>query len=629
MKKLKKYSLEGFAFDKKQAWRKLSSKIHAGSPGKAATELIQNAIDASDASVPFTDRTIRIETTPKSFSVIDYGMGFTEEKLRILLTMGATDKANDDDKLGNYGLGFYSLFNRALGTQKVELITKIQDTVIRLIFTVIDPDEMPLLKIEELSDKIDYGTRIFVTFSRKYSSVESCLYYAKKAANNFPANIIVNNKKYKTIWLDAQLRGWHMFENENCLGFLRPGSFNFNKIVAYCKFTRILSLPTGLMVHGYGKPEFNLNDYHEFPYFPGIDCIINCNNLNLTISRDGFYLDMAYFNMKDLIKKEIFKLMLSFDFEKNLQVTLANMFIFRKDLRTFLETGKLYCNSTAQGEVLEQLSKVKIFRLSGKREFFSLHDLKNMLSANTPLFYSPNKKNIDYLAGNYKHDYILLCERVTAEGGANEFWKKLLGDIFKDIVNLDTIQEDNALIKKLVDRGIIDKDVLSPLVSFIGEKKLRNTEFEFLSELGLLLNNKEVLKAIEKNLFIEVDSIRPVFFEVEKEGAYISSGFFNEDEQAISDEFISNFVRNKKDKTQILKSNELLLGLRKDHILIEQLIKSKDEQRAYYALTIVASEITASQKLIVPYSNFFHLKKEALAKEIRNALINTLIINAA
>ena len=128
MKKLKKYSLEGFAFDKKQAWRKLSSKIHAGSPGKAATELIQNAIDASDASVPFTDRTIRIETTPKSFSVIDYGMGFTEEKLRILLTMGATDKANDDDKLGNYGLGFYSLFNRALGTQKVELITKIQDT---------------------------------------------------------------------------------------------------------------------------------------------------------------------------------------------------------------------------------------------------------------------------------------------------------------------------------------------------------------------------------------------------------------------------------------------------------------------------------------------------------------------
>ena len=53
-------------------------------------------------------------------------------------------------------------------------------------------------------------------------------------------------------------------------------------------------------------------------------------------------------------------------------------------------------------------------------------------------------------------------------------------------------------------------------------------------------------------------------------------------------------------------------------------MESKDPQRAYYALTFLAHELTLCQKRLAPYSQFYHIVKERLANDMRRALMTQL-----
>jgi hypothetical protein len=186
------------------------------------------------------------------------------------------------------------------------------------------------------------------------------------------------------------------------------------------------------------------------------------------------------------------------------------------------------------------------------------------------------------------------------------------------------------MIQSLVEKGIVSPDSLSPKVEFVGEKRISNTENLFLEEINQILKNEEIIKAIEDNLYLSINSIKAVFFEIQKEGAYISTGIFDQSMAPVTDNYISNFERKEKSgENAHIQNADVLLGLRKDHPLIQQLISSENSHKAYFALTYIAHELAFCQRLLVPYSSFFHFTKEKLASEMRKALMNSLFKKAA
>ena len=253
-----------------------------------------------------------------------------------------------------------------------------------------------------------------------------------------------------------------------------------------------------------------------------------------------------------------------------------------------------------------------------------------MLTKDYPLFYSPNQLNVRWLGGAFKHDFVLLPERCQMENGANNFYKSIFSSVFDEIVDLDIIQGNNVLIQELVKKGIVQKNALSPKINFIGERRISAMENKLLEEINIILKNKMVIRAIEENLYLQLHSVQAVFFEIQKEGAYISTGIFDRNRQPISDDFISNLEKKESNSEVSLQhSQHVLLGLRKDHPLIQQLVFSKNEHKAYFALTYIAHELAFCQKLLVPHSSFFHFTKEKLAADLRKALMENLFNQAA
>lgn len=253
-----------------------------------------------------------------------------------------------------------------------------------------------------------------------------------------------------------------------------------------------------------------------------------------------------------------------------------------------------------------------------------------MLTKGYPMFYSPNKLNVRWLGGAFKHDYVLLPERCQMENGANNFYKSIFSQVFDEIVDLDTIQGNNRLIQKLVEKGIVPKKALSPKIAFVGERRIKPEENNLLEEINLILKNENVIKAIEQNLYLKINSVQAMFFEIKKEGAYISTGIFDSDRKPITDDFISNLEkREESNEVSLYKKHDVLLGLRKDHPLIHQLTQSENPQKAYFALTYIAHELAFCQRLLVPHSSFFHFAKEKLAADLRKALIEHLFNQVA
>jgi len=332
----------------------------------------------------------------------------------------------------------------------------------------------------------------------------------------------------------------------------------------------------------------------------------------------------------ETLNTEFYKLLNDIQFELNTQLVLANLYILQREIRNFINSKNLYNPEFEEKRnVIKRLTEAPVFRVTGMRNPVSLMHMKSLLTNGIPLFYSPNKFNLQWLGGNFRHDFILLPERCYIENGAPDFYGKMLNCFFDDVINLDEIQGNNVLIKKLVDRGIVSKEALSPDVKFIGEKRLNGAEAEFLDQINQMLEKPAIKDVIETNLYLPVHNIRASFFEIQKEGAYISTGLFDHNYKPISDDFISN-LRETDDKTSFCrKPADVLLGLQKNHPLIRELIAGNDPCKLYYALTYIAHELVFCQKLLAPHSPFFHVVKERLAAQMRKALMTDLLGKAS
>jgi hypothetical protein len=116
---------------------------------------------------------------------------------------------------------------------------------------------------------------------------------------------------------------------------------------------------------------------------------------------------------------------------------------------------------------------------------------------------------------------------------------------------------------------------------------------------------------------------------MEETGCRISSGLFDENGKPLNEKFISNLLEsvndNENQSRMLTQKAKILLGLNLKHPFIQYLISMNDAQRNYYGLTYLAHELALCQKMLVPYSPFYHLVKQKLAQDMRKALIKNLL----
>ena len=310
------------------------------------------------------------------------------------------------------------------------------------------------------------------------------------------------------------------------------------------------------------------------------------------------------------------------------QIILANQYIFRYNLKNYLADPEKYdSGDKTTNSVMKALSNARVYHLTDKFELVSLHDMKQRLSEEIPLFFSESRRNLRWLGGEFKHDFIVSPEPCQVYHGAPNFYTAIFRTIFEDIVDLDHIQNDNKKISELVERKIINRSALTPNCKFVGEKKLEKEQLELLHEINVILRNKEVKEAISDNIRIDVKNIIATSFEVKEEGAYISTGLFSQSGDPLSEDYITNFAsHNEKEyKRPDVMGTDILLGLRLDHPFIGYLVESKNKHKAYYTLTYIAHELAMCQKLLVPYLPFYHFIKEKTATAMRKALIKQML----
>jgi hypothetical protein len=622
---------EGMRVDINEGWKKITSRQFGGNAGRASLELIQNMIDSYPDYVPWEERRGDIITNSYTnyFSVTDYGSGFTREKLKLILTLGGTDKADNESKIGRFGIGFFSIFSKSLGTRRVVVTTTCEGFTIEVAFLITSPDSIPHISMKVISKEIAFSTRIEVFFDNP-TAPNDCLSSIINTLKYYPCQFTVNGTSFQSVWEQARINHSVIFNRDYCNGTISK-TFSGNWVTVLCKYEYIISLSLNSLITGSGKPTYDLDDYREtgFPFVPEREILVNCNHLSLTISRDSFYLDFHYQRMKENIRQELFGILLSENIDK--QLMLANLYIFQDMVASFVKNGEHDQGiSEPLKRLIEKLANAELFEITGSTFGYSIIELKKKLTVGLPLFYSPNKENNFWLGRRFKHDFILLPQRCHLVSGANHFYNRLLTTIFDDVVNLDEIQGNNKMIKKLVERGIVDEKSLALTIDFVGEKKNSNLENTFLEEINILLKNEEIVKTIEDNLYLRIRSIRAMFFMIEEEGAYISTGIFDQKQNPLNDSFFTNFYKKENDKETLpVHRNDLLLGLRKNHPLIRQLVHSENRQRAYFALSYIAHELAYCQKLLVPHSLFYHITREKLANDMRQAMMVKLIKEVA
>ena len=311
---------------------------------------------------------------------------------------------------------------------------------------------------------------------------------------------------------------------------------------------------------------------------------------------------------------------------------LANQYIFRKRIRIYMEShvaGKQAEKKNIQEDTIKQLVEAKVFRLKGRKGGYSLLDIKQLQSSSdVPLYHCCNQHSANWVGGAFKHDFVVLSPSVGMGGGAPDFHETLLDEFFDDTVDLDHIAEDREKIEELVSRGIVDESSLKPEIHFKGQRDLSSEEKGLLDKMDDILALDGVRLAMATHLHLNPVSIRSTLFVMDESGFEISSGLFNRDGEPLTKNMISNFIGHR-DKDDIVPDDrtevELLVGINGGNPLIEILLGTDNPHRAYYALTLLANELTQCQHLLTPYSPFFHVVKDRLANDMRRAMLDRLV----
>jgi hypothetical protein len=621
----------GLEIDLDEGFAKLTERQFGGNPGRAFSELIQNAIDSYPNGTAWEERMGEICTGPNWISIKDYGEGMGTERLKLLITLGGSDKYNDPSKIGQFGMGFMSMFNRKLGTKEIIVKTSCEGQTVQLTFKITEQGKRPKIALCILQEQISYSTMIIAEFENSLR-VNDCLAFARKSLTYYPCKMKINGELFISCWENSGHKDIKMFAENGCRGLIQNGR-NWDNITILCKYERIMKTSLNHFLTGGHNAHYDLEDFynHGTPYIPDIEMILNTDKLNVTISRDSYYLDWAYYEVRGVLIRNLKAYLLrEIGNGVSIEHIVANQFIFRNEINSYLkDPASSEENPSDENRLIEELATIPVYRINGRIGKYSLKTLKKMKREAFPFYFSLEKTNLRWLGGSFKHDYIVIPEMCRINGGATHFYECLFSTLFIDTVNLDTIQGNHKKIIELVEREIIRKESLSPKTKIIGIKNLSQQEKNLLKGIDTLLGDPAIMNVIENNLHMKVQSIESAFFDMEEAGCRISSGLFDQSGKPLNEKFISNFLRpadeNEDPVKKHVRQTKILLGLNLKHPFIQYLLSNNNSQRNYYGLTYLAHELALCQKMLVPYSPFYHLVKQKLAQDMRKALIKNLL----
>ena len=623
---------KGLEFDLEEGWGKIISRQFGGPPGREYGELIQNALDGYSSNTPWKERRLEIMTEPRAIVTVDYGQGLSRQRLWNLVTLGATDKRGDETKIGEFGLGFCTMFNPRLGAKKVIFSTLCEGRHVKLVFRVVKPGKRPEISAGLIDEPLDCSTRVRVEFDHEKTS-GLCLDHARKRLQYLPCPVRINNETPATVWTRAEQKKAVFFREGPTEGFIDPtGGWIFSKVTVLCKYEYILRMSLGrFAVHRDNRG--NLSDYFRgrLPFLPGAEIVVNCNQLSLVISRDGYFLNDASDRMESVIRRAMMKNLLKLlEDSPDRQEVLANQYIFRKRLKKVVQTLPERAAPKDDGDkVLELLARAGVYPLTDEERPVSLRDIRRRIPDGTPMFYSSRKKNLAWLGGRFKHDFIVLPDPVQAGGGAPDFYGELFKEIFKEAIDLDFIESNPDLIKNLVDRGIADPMALkAPETRLVNKRGLSSKERQTLRQIDAILSHKSVEQSIRNHLHLPVRSVFAAFFDLEEDNGTIAAGIFDETGAALEASCFSNLDLESQPPASLKGNSEpkdIFLGLRRHHPFIQKMVESRLPDKAYYALTFLAHELVACQKLLRPGAEFSHKIQGCLARDMRRALMEHLL----
>jgi hypothetical protein len=189
----------GLEIDLDEGFVKLTERQFGGNPGRAFSELIQNAIDSYPNGTSWEERMGEICTGPDWISINDYGEGMSTDRLKLLITLGGSDKYNDPGKIGQFGMGFMSMFNRKLRTKEIVVRTRCEGQTVQLIFRVKEQGKRPEVSLCILQERIPYSTMIKAQFENSFR-VNDCLASAHKSLTYYPCKMKINGELFISCW---------------------------------------------------------------------------------------------------------------------------------------------------------------------------------------------------------------------------------------------------------------------------------------------------------------------------------------------------------------------------------------------------------------------------------------------
>ena len=611
----------GLEIDLDEAWRKLISRQFGGDPSRAFAELIQNFIDSYPAGVAWENRRAEIVTDAHSISITDWGEGMNRDRLKLLVTLGGTDKDHDETKIGRFGIGFFSIFNPDLGTRRVVVHTRCEGRGVELVFTVAEPARRPVLSAKVHKAAPDFGRRVTVEVDNDEAPGD-CVRAAKKALRHFPCPVTIDGNPAASVWLEAQRDGLPVFEHDQCRGFLCP-TWHGNNVTILRRYERLLDLNIGALTTGGHGMTWDLRDLQKraVPWLPGTSAVINSNDLTATISRDGFYLDAAWERMvralgtalEQALGEELARLVP--DSDSYLRLAISNQYVLSDRLGRHIRAC-LAGGAVGDG-VLALLAEAPVYRLCGKRDRVSLLDIARRRSSDLPVFHVPSAEHEGWLGGAFRHDFIvaplLRAHEVHAPSAYDAIFRAAFGS---DVINLDTIRDNTNTIGNLVDRGIVDPALLTPRTFRVAEQELDAEERALLGEINALLEHSSVADVLRRGIGQGYLGVRASFFESDCAGLAAATGLFDDDGQP-----------NKPVADTARKLGRIHLGLRRSHSIVHAFVRSSDPMRAFFAVSFLAQRLVESQKALVPHNRLAHTVPDQLGTDLRQAMLRSLVVD--
>jgi len=574
-----------FEVDDKKAFLKLAEN-QLENPFDGLRELIANAIDSyyGTKKKPLIkiDTKSSIRGGDNSFTIIDYGTGMNDEKIRLLTTLGLSDKIQGE--IGRFGIGFSSIFSPKLKTKKVTVDTNNNGKHYRLVFTP-KANSVPSLKIYELNDEINFGTKIEINF-RDNSVIYGIESRARTACKYMPHKIKLNRKLLETVSLEAPDISQDINIDENGLkGYIGFIPYSSNTLTLLSKF---------LLVESKEFKEFSdfkvlAGNWDSLNLFlPNIHGVINNDKFDLVLSRNQVVEDREFLNTKaailskcpDLLSKLLDKHVKD-PLECYRRVILKNIAgnkqFFRRAALEMLGCEK---QENAKCKLVEKLFDAGVFQLWGGN-YLSLRQIHHKIKQGGYIIFSSEKNLINILDDKDTRNVLAKKERDMTN--QEDLFRGLYGQE-STVIDLDT-----SNIKELADKNMI-KLHSSADSKEINETTLNNSQKAFLEEVRYVLSIKKVRALMRK---YGLPSKVPVsYVEIEDHSV------------------IAQYNRSRRE-----------VHLNQNNSLVQNFAQSKNPKRnALYFIPLLSHELTHDE--LTGHLEDFYNKNSALDSEMRMIIAN-------